>query len=29
MEAVNGEVAMRNSGLTLEIYDLSWRFPLL
>ena len=29
MEGVNGEVAMRNSGLALEIYDLSWRFPLL
>ena len=28
-EGVNGEVAMRNSGLTLEIFDLSWRFPLL
>jgi len=28
-EGVNGEVAMRNSGLALEIYDLSWRFPLL
>ena len=29
VEGVNGEEAMRNSGLTLEIYDLSWRFPLL
>jgi len=29
VEGINGEVAMRNSGLTLEIYDLSWRFPLL
>ena len=29
IEGVNGDVAMRNSGLTLEIYDLSWRFPLL
>ena len=29
LESASGEVTMRNSGLALEIYDLSWRFPVL
>ena len=29
LEGNNGEVTMRNSGLTLEIYNLSWRYPIL
>ena len=29
LEGNNGEAKMRNSGLSLEIYDLSWRFPIL
>ena len=28
-EGNNGEAKMRNSGLSLEIYDLSWRYPVL
>ena len=28
-EGNNGEAKMRNSGLSLEIYDLSWRYPIL
>ena len=29
LEGNNGEAKMRNSGLSLEIYDLSWRYPVL
>ena len=29
LEGNNGETKMRNSGLSLEIYDLSWRYPVL
>ena len=29
LEGNNGEATMRNSGLSLEIYDLSWRYPVL
>jgi len=29
LEGNNGEGTMRNSGLSLEIYDLSWRYPIL
>ena len=29
LEGNNGEATMRNSGLTLEIYNLSWRYPIL
>ena len=29
LEGNNGEAKMRNSGLSLEIYDLSWRYPIL
>ena len=29
LEGNNGEATMRNSGLSLEIYDLSWRYPIL
>ena len=29
LEGTNGEAKMRNSGLSLEIYDLSWRYPVL
>ena len=29
LEGNNGEARMRNSGLSLEIYDLSWRYPVL
>ena len=29
LESNNGEAKMRNSGLSLEIYDLSWRYPVL
>jgi hypothetical protein len=29
LEGASGEATMRNSGLALEIYDLSWRFPVL
>ena len=29
LEGSNGEANMRNSGLSLEIYDLSWRYPVL
>ena len=29
LEGSNGEATMRNSGLSLEIYDLSWRYPVL
>ena len=29
IEGNNGEAKMRNSGLSLEIYDLSWRYPIL
>ena len=29
VEGNNGEAKMRNSGLSLEIYDLSWRYPVL
>ena len=29
LESSNGEAKMRNSGLSLEIYDLSWRYPVL
>ena len=29
LEDNNGETTMRNSGLTLEVYDLSWRYPVL
>ena len=29
LEGNNGESKMRNSGLSLEIYDLSWRYPVL
>ena len=29
LECNNGEAKMRNSGLSLEIYDLSWRYPIL
>tara|TARA_B100000927_G_C16120331_1_gene330926 strand:+ start:92 stop:511 length:420 start_codon:yes stop_codon:yes gene_type:complete len=25
----NGEISMKNSGQALEIYDLSWRYPVL
>ena len=28
-EGNNGEAKMRNSGLSLEIFDLSWRYPVL
>ena len=28
-EGNNGEAKMRNSGLSLEIFDLSWRYPIL
>ena len=29
LEGNNGDAKMRNSGLSLEIYDLSWRYPVL
>ena len=29
LEGNNGEATLRNSGLTLEIYNLSWRYPIL
>ena len=29
LEGSNGEGTMRNSGLSIEIYDLSWRYPIL
>ena len=29
LEGNNGEAKMRHSGLSLEIYDLSWRYPVL
>ena len=29
LEGNNGDATMRNSGLSLEIYDLSWRYPVL
>ena len=29
LEGNNGEATMRNSVLSLEIYDLSWRYPVL
>ena len=29
LEGNNGEAKMRNSGLSLEIYDVSWRYPIL
>ena len=29
LEGASGVATMRNSGLALEIYDLSWRFPVL
>ena len=29
LEGNNGEAKMKNSGLSLEIYDLSWRYPIL
>ena len=29
LEGNNGQAKMRNSGLSLEIYDLSWRYPVL
>lgn len=28
-ESNNGDMSMKNSGKVLEIYDLSWRYPVL